>query len=241
MSLEDVKKVYKDCKNLNNLCSACHEFCAYRENGVCELNENKIKKDCLESLLNSNLPNDVVWENAFMDVSSLMKFTVNNVDRDKLKSERKAIYSGSFDPFTLGHLDIVKQASDIFDELYIVIAVNLKKKRLLDKNLCAKAIEDVLKRENLTNCKVIVYNGLVAEFCEKENIKYSVRGLRDNMDYNYEEQISNINSEINPNLKTIYLRAERNVSSSMVKELFSYNRDISKYVPDEIKFLMENT
>lgn len=156
------------------------------------------------------------------------------------KNITKAVYSGSFDPFTLGHLDIIKQGSDIFDEVYIIIATNANKKRYMEKNICAKAIQEILERENLTNCKVIIYEELVAEYCEKEHIKYSIRGLRDNMDYNYEEQISNINNKINPNLKTVYLRAERYVSSSMVKELFSYGKNISKYVPPEIDFIMNN-
>lgn len=155
------------------------------------------------------------------------------------KNITKAVYSGSFDPFTLGHLDIVKQGADIFDELYIIIATNAKKSRFMDKVVCFKAIIEILERENITNCKVIIYDGLIAEYCEQEGIKYSIRGLRDNMDYNYEEQISNINKELNPSLKTVYLRAERYVSSSMVKELLSYDKDISKYVPKEINDLLK--
>ena len=145
---------------------------------------------------------------------------------------RKAIYSGSFDPFTVGHLDIVKQACDIFDEVHIVIAVNVKKKRSFNKELMMAAIEKVLAYEGITNAKVCSYNGLIADYCIAHDIKYSVRGLRNNMDYNYEENISEVNRLISPNLTTIYLRAKQAaISSSMVKEIFDYKKDISNFVP----------
>ncbi len=145
---------------------------------------------------------------------------------------RKAIYPGSFDPFTNGHLDIVKKAAAIFDEVYIVIGINSEKKRNFSYMDMKNAIEETLKTLKLNNCFVCIHEGLVAEFARLNGIQYMIRGLRNNMDYNYEENIAEVNKLINPNMEYIYFRAERvGVSSSMVKELLMYDLDVSKYVP----------
>lgn len=146
-----------------------------------------------------------------------------------------AIYPGSFDPFTNGHLDIVKKSALLFDKVYIVIGTNANKKRTFNCEGIKKAIEETLVQNNITNCTVCVYEGLVAQFAKENDIKYMIRGLRNNMDYNYEENIAEVNKLINPRMEYIYFRAENvAVSSSMVKELFSFNQDISKYVPAPI-------
>lgn len=146
-----------------------------------------------------------------------------------------AIYPGSFDPFTNGHLDIVKKGSKLFDEVHIIIGVNAKKKRAYDPDSMKFAIEETLTGNNISNCKVIVYNGLVADYTNENNVGYMIRGLRNNMDYNYEENIAEVNKLINPNLEYVYFRAENvAVSSSMVKELMSHGKDVSKFLPEEI-------
>ena len=143
-----------------------------------------------------------------------------------------AIYPGSFDPFTNGHLDIVKKGSKLFDEIHIIIGVNAKKKRTYDSSDMKAAIEKTLLENNILNCKVIVFDGLVAKYTTENNVRYMIRGLRNNMDYNYEENIAEVNKLINPNLEYVYFRAENvAVSSSMVKELNGYGQDVSKYVP----------
>ena len=143
-----------------------------------------------------------------------------------------AIYPGSFDPFTNGHLDIVKKGSKLFDKVYILIGINANKKRSYECNEMKWAIEETLKANNITNCEVLAYNGLIAEYTKVNNIGYMIRGLRNNMDYNYEENIAEINKLINPELEYVYFRAENvAVSSSMVKELNSFNQDVSKFVP----------
>ena len=148
---------------------------------------------------------------------------------------KKAIYPGSFDPFTNGHLDIVKKSAGLFEKVYIVIGVNKDKKRAYDAVNMKLAIEKTLKNENITNCEVIVFNGLVAEYTKIEDISYMIRGLRNNMDYFYEENIAEINKLINPSLEYVYFRAENvALSSSMVKELHSFNKDVSKYLPQPV-------
>ena len=154
---------------------------------------------------------------------------------------RKAIYPGSFDPFTNGHLDIVKKSAALFDQVYVVIGVNSQKKRTFEAEAMRKAIEQVLESLQITNVCVEVYEGLVAEFAKQQGIKYMIRGLRNNMDYNYEENIAEVNKLINPELESIFLRAENAaLSSSMVKELNSFGQDISQYVPKEILSCIQN-
>ena len=93
---------------------------------------------------------------------------------------------------------------------------------------------------NITNCEVFVYEGLVAEYTKENNIKYMIRGLRNNMDYNYEENIAEINKLINPALEYVYFRAENvAVSSSMVKELNAFHKDVAKFVPEPVRKLMK--
>lgn len=151
-----------------------------------------------------------------------------------------AIYPGSFDPFTNGHLDIVKKGSKLFDEVHIIIGVNAKKKRSYDSNLMKKAIENTLADCSITNCKVVVYEGLVAQYTNDNGIDYMIRGLRNNMDYNYEENIAEVNKLIDPHLEYVYFRAENvAVSSSMVKELIGFNKDVSKFVPKHILELVK--
>ena len=148
---------------------------------------------------------------------------------------RKAIYPGSFDPFTNGHLDIVKKASDLFDEVYIVIGVNAKKHRTYDSDKMKQAIEMTISEHKLPNVIVEVYEGLVAEYAKDKGIQYMIRGLRNNMDYNYEENIASVNKLIYPEIEYVYFRAENvAISSSMVRELRSFGRDVSIYVPSPV-------
>ena len=147
----------------------------------------------------------------------------------------KAVYAGSFDCYTNGHHDIVRKASRLFDEVHIVIAVNSAKKRSYPAKQMAEAIRAALEREGLSNCKVSIYSGIVAEYCREHEIDYFIRGLRNNLDYNYEENVANVNKLIMPDMDTIYFRAVAPaISSSMVRELHSFGKDVSAYVPAEV-------
>ncbi len=153
---------------------------------------------------------------------------------------KKALYPGSFDPFTNGHLDIVKKAAALFEEVYIVIGVNAKKKRSFDSEKMKNAIEEALKDCDIRNCKIEVYDGLIAAYAKNNGIRYMIRGLRNNMDYNYEENIAEVNKLIYPEMEYVYFRAENvAVSSSMVKELHSYGQDVSPYLPAKILAVIE--
>ena len=144
-------------------------------------------------------------------------------------------YSGSFDPFTNGHLHIIKTASKVFDKVIVGIGINYQKKRRFDSLLMKSAIEKTLKNEQLHNVEVITYNSLTVDIALKYNSNFLIRGLRNDTDYAYEENLSQVNQEIS-DLDTIYFRAGNLdfISSSMVAELISYNKDVSKYLPNEI-------
>lgn len=154
-----------------------------------------------------------------------------------------ALYAGSFDPFTNGHLDVLKEACDIFDKVYLCIADNSAKKRQTTSVRMKFRIEDTLKEIGISNCEVIISKDkMIADVCKELNVKYLIRGLRNTSDYLYEENIAKINKELNSELKTIYIRGENDcISSSMVRELLLYHKDISKYVPNPIRYELEDT
>lgn len=148
-------------------------------------------------------------------------------------------YAGSFDPFTNGHLHVVKTASKIFDKLVIGIGINIQKARKYDKEIMKQAIGQVLRAENINNVEVITYEGLSVDSAKQNNCNFLVRGIRDDMDYYYEENIAGINEEIS-GLDTIYVRAGAlgGISSSTVRELYANGKDISKYVPEAVLKIM---
>ena len=153
---------------------------------------------------------------------------------------KTAIYPGSFDPFTNGHLDIVRKAAEIFDRVWIVIGVNADKRRSFPADRMAEAIMQTLENQNISNCEVVIWEGLVAEFARLRGTEYMIRGLRNNMDYNYEENVASVNKLINPELEYVYFRSNNiAVSSTMVKELHGYGKDVSLYVPAEVLPLLE--
>lgn len=148
-------------------------------------------------------------------------------------------YAGSFDPFTMGHMHVVKTAARLFDKLIIGIGINSQKERTYDKEIMKKAIEQSLKDENIFNVEVITYEGLSVDAAKDNNCNFLIRGIRDDMDYYYEENIAEINEEIS-GLDTIYVRAGTSggISSSTVREIFTNGKDVSRYVPKAILDVM---
>lgn len=146
-----------------------------------------------------------------------------------------AFYPGSFDPFTNGHLHVVKTASKLFDKVIIGIGINIQKERRFSNSIMKSAIEKTLEYENISNVEVVVYDKLSVDVARELNCNYLVRGLRNDMDYQYEENLAQINEEIS-GLDTIYIRSGLLgfISSSMVVELLQNNKDVSKYLPTSI-------
>jgi len=150
--------------------------------------------------------------------------------------EKIGFYAGSFDPFTNGHLHVVKGALAFCDYLVIGIGVNPNKKRRFDKDRMREAIIQVLKNEGLyEKVTVKIYSGMTTDFAIQMQASFLVRGLRNTMDYNEEETIAGINKEVS-GLDTIYVRSGQFglTSSSMVVELFGYGKDVTKYLSKEV-------
>ena len=145
----------------------------------------------------------------------------------------KAVFAGSFDPFHLGHLDILEQAIPLFDEINVLICENSTKQRKTDVHEMYSAIIDCCKKH--PNVKVTICNRLVADYCKEHGYEYIVRGLRNTSDYLYEENVANINIATNPNLKIAYLRSRcGHISSTLIKELLKHGKNVSMYLPKEI-------
>ena len=148
-------------------------------------------------------------------------------------------YAGSFDPFTNGHLAIVKKASNCFEKVIIGIGYNSDKKPRVDKNKMKEAIEKTIKDEKLNNVEVVLYTGLTVDKAKELNANILIRGLRNGTDYEYEENISAINEKV-AGIDTCYFRAGDlgYLSSSIVMELFENKKDISKFVPKAVEELL---
>ena len=153
----------------------------------------------------------------------------------------KAVYPGSFDPISNGHLDIIERASKMLDEIHIVVSYNIKKTTTFTVLERIEMIKTVTKHIN--NVYVTSYDGLIVNYCKENNINILIRGLRNYQDYENEFSLYQFNRDINPNIETILmLPSSKNqfVSSSAIKELVTFNCDISQYVPAEIKEKITN-
>lgn len=157
-------------------------------------------------------------------------------------SHRIALYAGSFDPFTNGHRDIVRKAAALFDEVVVLIGVNVAKRRAFDAEAMAAAIRAGVEADGLSNVRVVTYDGLVADYCANHGVGWYVRGLRNAADYDYEENAARVNHLLNPSLETVYLRGdEPALSSSMVRELLAFGRDVDAFVPESVaRLICEN-
>ena len=146
-----------------------------------------------------------------------------------------AIYPGSFDPITNGHIDILKSGSEIFDKVIIAVSYNVNKKGFLPID---KRVELIKKSvSHIKNVEVDTFTGLTVEYAKKQNADVLLRGLRTSFDFEYELQLSQTNNALYNDLKTVFLitKPEYNfISSSMVREILANKGDISKFVPEVV-------
>ena len=146
-----------------------------------------------------------------------------------------AIYPGSFDPITSGHLNIIRRAANIFDKLIVCVMVNSSKSPLFTRKERVELIQRVVS--DLDNVEVDSSDELLADYARRKGSCVIVKGLRAGSDFENEFQMALINHKINPGLDTMFLTAEHQymyLSSSTVKELGSYNVDLSDFLPDQI-------
>ena len=150
----------------------------------------------------------------------------------KKVSACKAIYPGSFDPITNGHLDILDRALDLFPEVVIVVAGTGNKNPLFTPEERVQLIREVTADRK--GVKVDRWPGLIMDYARTHQISAVIRGLRAASDFEYEFMMASMNKQINPGVETLFMMTAQNlffVSSTMIKELFHYGGDISSYVP----------
>ena len=146
-----------------------------------------------------------------------------------------AIYPGSFDPITSGHLNIIRRAASIFDRLIVCVMVNSSKSPLFTQSERVQMIKDVVS--DIANVEVDASSDLLAEYARQKGSCVIVKGLRAGSDFENEFQMAIINNKINPSLDTMFLTAEHQymyLSSSTVKELGNYDVDLSEFLPEQI-------
>ncbi|WP_392486444.1 pantetheine-phosphate adenylyltransferase [Haloimpatiens sp. FM7315] len=147
----------------------------------------------------------------------------------------KAVYPGSFDPITNGHLDIIKRASKIFDEVIVVVLVNPSKKGMFEINERVLMIEKCIKE--FPKVKVECFNGLLVNFMKKNNSKVIIKGLRAVSDFEYEFQMALMNNKLNPDIETFFMMTNAKysyLSSSSVKQVAMFGGCVKGLVPDII-------
>ena len=148
---------------------------------------------------------------------------------------KKAIYPGSFDPITNGHLDIIKRASKIFDKVYVCLADNPMKKYFFTTEERLDMAKEACKQ--ISNVEIIYTDGIVVNKAEELGCKVIVRGLRAVTDFEFELQLAAANEFINPNIETMFLMASSGkgfISSSYVKDFFASKVDVSPLVPEVV-------
>ncbi len=147
---------------------------------------------------------------------------------------RRAIFPGSFDPITLGHVDIINRALPLFDEIIIAIGINADKKYMFSLKDRVNFIKETYKGE--PKIKVETYEGLTTDFCEKTGVDFILRGLRNPADFEFEKAIAQTNRKLS-NIETVFLLTSANtsyISSSIVRDVYRHGGDISNFVPKSV-------
>jgi len=147
-----------------------------------------------------------------------------------------AVYPGSFDPITYGHIDIIRRGLTIFDEIIVAVAVNSQKNALFTTDERVELIQDVVKGEGRVT--VDTFSGLLIDYVSSRKAHVIIRGLRAISDFEYEFQIAQMNSSIGREIETLFMMTSLQygyLSSSIVKEVCSLNGNIDKFVPQEVK------
>ncbi|MCM3671856.1 pantetheine-phosphate adenylyltransferase [Mesobacillus maritimus] len=153
----------------------------------------------------------------------------------------KAIYPGSFDPVTNGHINIIKRASEFFDEVVVAVMMNSKKHYLFSLEERKKLVEDSF--EDNKRVKVDTFEGLLVDYMKKQNSRAIIKGLRTVTDYGYEAQMALTNKNLYKEAETFFIHSEEEysfLSSSIVKEVYFNGGELSSYIPNHVeKALLE--
>ena len=144
-----------------------------------------------------------------------------------------AIFPGSFDPITNGHIDLVRRFAPLFDKIIVAVGVNAAKKGLFSVEQRIKWLEEVFADDPTID--VGSFEGLTVNYCKKEGAKYLIRGLRNGSDFDYEKTISQLNNIIGDNVETLFFISKpeySHISSTIVREIIKGKGDISTFVPE---------
>lgn len=151
----------------------------------------------------------------------------------------KAVFPGSFDPPTFGHLNIIERARTIFSEVHVVVAVNSEKKYLFSENERVELIRDLVKQWD--NVFVQSWNNLIVAYAKKISARVLIRGVRNFSDFSYEFDLALMNRGLNPGIETFFLSTDPEffvLRSSSIKELASFGGDVSSMVPAPVAALL---
>jgi len=152
------------------------------------------------------------------------------------KEKRIAVVPGSYDPITIGHVDIIQRSIDLFDEVIIAIGINSDKKYFFPLEQRIEWLQ--VSFDNTDKVKVMSYSGLTIDFCKANHAKYIVRGLRNNSDFDFERTISMLNQKLNDSVETVFLMSSPEcsfISSTIVREIIKYGGNYRQFVPDSVK------
>lgn len=150
---------------------------------------------------------------------------------------RIAVFPGTFDPITLGHVDVVKRSLHLFDRIIIGLGVNAGKQTMFSLDQRLTWIKELFS--NYAQISVEPYEGLTVNFCHEKNARFILRGIRTVGDFEYEKAIADMNRMVNPEIETFFLACSpeyTSYSSSIVRDLIRNGADISRFVPEEIKW-----
>ena len=153
-----------------------------------------------------------------------------------MQKGQEAIYPGSFDPVTNGHLDVIQRAARIFNHVTVAVANNTAKKALFTISERVELLREVTRA--MKNVSVETFDTLVVEYAHKKKVNVLIRGLRMTSDFDYEFQIAFMNRRLAEDIETVFLMPSENVSfvsSSLLKEIASVNADISSFVPKAVE------
>lgn len=150
--------------------------------------------------------------------------------------DRIALFPGSFDPITLGHVDIIERALPLFDEIIIAIGINSAKKYMFTLEQRISWIEEAFKDE--PKIKVVTYTGLTVDFAKTSGANFLLRGLRNPADFEFEKAIAQANRQLVPTLETVFLLTSARyayISSSIVREVYLHGGDYAEFVPTSVR------
>ncbi len=147
-----------------------------------------------------------------------------------------AVYPGSFDPVTFGHIDIIERAAALFDKVIVCVMVNYKKKYLFSEAERTALLKASIS--HLPNVEIDCFSGLLVDYMQKNNYEILVKGLRNSQDFEFELQMERVNRHLDPQIETVFMMADHRhgyLSSSVVRELMEFGGRVSDFVPQHVE------